>query len=104
MFAVEAAHAFIHFVADRMVGDDVEATSNEMTEGVTAEDVSGKQDDVDDEHQGADADAEMAVKVEGNDGIPDEKCPDNIRKAQEIAVKVLQDQRKAALAELDAIL
>ena len=32
-----------------------------MAEGVTTEDVSAEQDDVDDENEGADADAEMAV-------------------------------------------
>ena len=61
--AVEAAHAVVEFVAHGVFGDGVEPASGEMAKGVAAEDVSGEEDDVDDENDGSDADAETVVEV-----------------------------------------
>src|SRR5271170_1696490 len=83
-----------------MFGYGVEPAPCEVAEGVAAKDVSGEKDDINYQNDGSDADAEVAIKVEGYNGIPHKKGPDDIGEAKEVAMEVLEDQGKAALAEV----
>src|ERR1700733_6874692 len=75
-----------------------------MPQGVAAERVAGEQRGIRREHQGADADAEMFYAVV----VEPERLPNVVRQqhdedqgeVQEIAMDILDDQGKSALAEI----
>ena len=100
MTRIQAARAVVQFVTHRMPRDLIERSADQVAERVAAEDVASQQHHVDAQHDGADSDAEAIVEPERLHRVVDQKAPHNVGEPQKMAVKVLQDQRKAALAEI----
>jgi hypothetical protein len=71
-----------------------------MPKGVTAEYVSAQQYNIHDQNQASDSDSEAIRKTKGHHSVIGEKTPHRIREPQKIAMKILQNQRKAPFAEI----
>ena len=65
---------------------------------MTAENVAADQDNIDGQHDGSDADAEAVVEPERLPHVVGQKAPDDVGQPQELAVQILKNQRKTALA------
>ena len=61
---IQAAHAIVELVPDRVLRDLIERSADQVPERVTAEDVAAQQNHVDDQHQGSDADPEAVGETE----------------------------------------
>ena len=80
-----------------MLRDLVETASDQVPEGVAAEDVSAKQHDIDDQNDGSDADPEAIGETEGLHRVVDQKAPDDVGEPQKIAVEILQDRAESCV-------
>jgi hypothetical protein len=74
-----------------MFRNTIERPSDQVPEGVTAEDISAKQHNIQNENEASDPNSETVGKVEGDHRVVRQKTPHRIRKPQKIAMKVLQD-------------
>jgi hypothetical protein len=100
MPGVEAARAIVDLLAYRVIRDAVECSSNEVAERVASEDVSAKKHDVHYQDKASNPDPESIGKKERSYGVVDQKSPDNIGEPQEVAMIVLQNERKASFAPI----
>src|SRR5205823_396475 len=101
--AVEAAHPAVSEAARRRLREAVAVAAGEVPERVAAKGVAREEDDVQGEHERADAEPEprharrgigepaSAEDVEGEDDEEEE------REVEEVAVQVLEDERKLLL-------
>src|SRR2546430_11807031 len=71
-----------------------------MPQRMTTKSVTAEQDDVNREHDCADADAESIIKPEPFPNVVTQNQNENEREIQKIAVHVLHDERERALAEI----
>src|SRR6476620_1933696 len=104
MPAVEGRDARVAAGTDRRRGDDVLVAANQVSQRVAAQGVARKQDGVCGQQQAADADAEVSGaavrepvrlhRVDHQDADEDQA------KVEEVAMDVLEDERKGALAEI----
>src|SRR5277367_14621 len=74
-----------------------------MAERVAGEGVEREHDDVEAHDEGADADAEVAVEIIGEDDVVPEEGQEDESDVEKIAVKILQDEWELCLALVFAI-
>src|SRR5437016_14254958 len=67
---------------------------------MAAENIAAQQDDIGGEHDSSQPDSETPVEPERLPHVVDQKPPDYVREAEEVAVKILQDQRPGPLPEI----
>ena len=103
---VEAGRAVVAGLADRRLRDLVLHATHQMSQRMTPERVTGQEHDVDEQHDGADADAELLHA--GGRVVEPHRQPHVVRQQEEkhdrrvhgIAVDVLEDQRERILAQV----
>jgi hypothetical protein len=74
-----------------MFRDTIERPSDQVPEGMTAEDISAQQHNIHNENEASDPNSETVGKVEGDHCVVRQKTPHRIGKPQEIAMKILQN-------------
>jgi len=79
-------------------GEAVEFASREVAERVARKGVKREQGNVQGQNESADTDAEVAVEIEGYDGVVPEEQDEDDRNIEEIAVKILENEGKSCLA------
>lgn len=84
-------------------GEAVELASGEMAERVARESVDAEQDDVEEHNERADADAEVALEDEGAYRVVPKEGDEKDCDVEKVAVKILENERKARLAAIFAI-
>src|SRR5688572_32033301 len=72
----------------------------QMTTRVTRQRVRAEQDGVHEQDECAETHTELAAEVERFDGVPQEDQWEWQRKVEEVAVRILEDQRKPRLAPI----
>ncbi len=80
----------------------VKLASSEMAKRMAGKSVERKQDNVESEDERADSDAEVAVEEEGTNGVVPEETDKENREVKEIAMNILQDERKSRFATIIA--
>ena len=70
----------------------------DMAAGIARKTEQRQQRGIDAKHDGADAHTEAVGKIESEERIPPEKSQDHQRKIEKVAVKILQQERKAGFA------
>src|SRR5262245_14181804 len=93
---VEPGHPFPDPVAGArrvIAGEAVELAADQVAERMTAEDVGGEQNRVEQEHDGADADAELPVAPERHVGVVGQDHDEPDRDVHRVAMQGLKDQQ-----------
>src|SRR5262249_44748022 len=85
-------------LAEGRAREAVEISAREVPQGMARERVERKQDDVGGQHERAETHAEASIKREGADGVDAQKNDEEDSNIEEVAVDVLEDERKLRLA------
>src|SRR5580692_11765193 len=89
--------------AESRAGEAIELASGKVAQRVAGKRVQREQDDVRGQNDGAEADAKVAVEVEGHEGIVPKKQDEHDRQIEKISVDILQDERKLRLPVVFAV-
>ena len=100
MSCVQAAHAIVEFVPYRVFRDLIERASNQVPEGVAAEDIAAEKNNVHHQDEASDPDPEAVGETEGHDCVIDQESPHQVGEAQKVTMEILQDQGKASFAKI----
>src|SRR5580693_3888885 len=90
----DAAPDSVAGLAESGAREAIEFASGKVAKRMAGKRVEREQDDVCGQDKCADADAKVAVEVEGDDGVVPEKQDEHDRQVKKIAVNILQDKRK----------
>src|ERR1700733_4682654 len=80
--------------AQGRAGEAIEFSADQMAQGMARKCVGRQQDNVHQHDQGANADSEFTVEIEREDRVIPEKGDEYHRDVKEVAVHILQDERK----------
>src|SRR4029077_9162609 len=97
---IQTSDATIAGEGRRRSGKAIAKSADQMPQRVTTKCVTAKQDDVDREHDRADADPKSIVEPERFPNVVGKNHNKTEREVKKITVHVLQDQRERAFAEV----
>ena len=100
MPCIQAAHAVVELMPYRVFRDLIERAADQVAEGVAAEYIPAEKHNVHHQDDAPDPDPEAVRKAEAHDRVVNQKGPNQVGEPQEVAMEILQDQRKASFAEI----
>ncbi len=89
MITIQTSHAAIKLVADGVAGELVDASTDQVPERMTTENVSGDKQYIYRQHYGSQANAEAIIEPERFPHIPNQEPPDEIGETQKLTMQVL---------------
>src|SRR5690242_17375388 len=98
--AVKAAHAIVGRLAERALRQPVVEAADQMPQRVAAESIAAEHDEIEREHDGSHADSELSVEPQRFPKIVRQDHQEQQREVKEVAMDVLDDERKRSLAQI----
>src|SRR4051794_10581456 len=100
MSLVETGYAIVRFLARRRFRELIKEAADQVTERVASEEVAAEEDHVDQQDEGAYADAEAVWKPEGLPDIVSQQAPEDDGYIHKVAMDVLEDEREGSFSEI----
>ena len=100
MSRVQAAYEFVDLVPYGVIRNLVECPPDQVPECMTPEYISAKKHDIHDKDEGSNPDPKSIREKERPPRVIDQKAPNDVGEPQEVAMKILQNERKGSFTQI----